>query len=116
MQISQQVEVNLRNQINTLNQETKNSKHELYKSHRQNDELQSKLVFYIGNGVCWKRGLIGFLGFRLHNLVTTKQADKQNITSLEKKLIDEKKQRNILDNQLQSLKKSCKKNEELINK
>lgn len=54
--------------------------------------------------------------YRLHNLVTTKQADKQNIASLEKKLIEEKKQKNILDNQLQNLKKSCKKNEELVNK
>lgn len=49
---------------------------------------------------------------RLHNLVTTKQADKQNIANLEKNLAEEKKQRNSLVSQLQSLKKSCKKNEE----
>ncbi|XP_065218101.1 macoilin-like [Planococcus citri] len=93
LQISQQVEVNLRNQINTLNQDTKNSKHELYKAHRLNDELQSKL----------------------HNLVTTKQADKQTIVNLEKSLAEEKKQRNSLLSQLQNLKKSCKKNEEAKN-
>lgn len=46
--------------------------------------------------------------FRLHNLVTSRQQDKQNIIGLEKKLNEEKKIRNGVEAQLNSERKAKK--------
>ena len=45
---------------------------------------------------------------RLHNLVTSRQQDKQNISSLERKLNDEKKLRSGIESQLNSERKAKK--------
>lgn len=50
----------------------------------------------------------GFFFFRLHNLVTSRQQDKQNIIGLEKKLNEEKKIRNGVEAQLNSERKAKK--------
>ena len=48
------------------------------------------------------------LYFRLHNLVTCRQQDKQNLTSMEKKLQDEKKAKTAVEQQLAQEKKAKK--------
>lgn len=45
---------------------------------------------------------------KLHNLVTARQQDKQNMTLLEKKLIEEKKQKALLETQFAAERKAKK--------
>lgn len=69
---------------------------------------KKKLRKYLagGNDISFKASCIVF--FRLHNLVTSRQQDKQNIIGLEKKLNEEKKIRNGVEVQLNSERKAKK--------
>lgn len=49
--------------------------------------------------------------FRLHNLVTSRQKDKEALASMERKLSDEKKARSAVEQQLAAERKA-KKNED----
>ena len=46
--------------------------------------------------------------FRLHNLVTSRQQDKQNIAMLEKKIIEERKLKTSIETQLAAERKAKK--------
>lgn len=86
LQTSQQCEQELRVQIHSLVMGERSVKNELAQLQRDNENLQNKL----------------------HNLVTARQQDKHTIGQLEKKLQEEKKARNLLDNQLNAERKNKK--------
>lgn len=46
--------------------------------------------------------------FRLHNLVTGRQQDRASVASMERKLADEKRAKAVIDQQLQSERKTRK--------
>lgn len=48
------------------------------------------------------------VGSRLHNLVMSRQQDKQNILALERKLLDEQKNRKLTEQQLNTEKNKKK--------
>ena len=52
-----------------------------------------------------------FFACRLHNLVTSRQQDKQNLAVLERKLAEERKTRSLTEQQL-SQERKAKKSEE----
>ncbi|XP_076179928.1 macoilin isoform X4 [Ptiloglossa arizonensis] len=71
LQSSRQVEQELRSQINTLQNGERQTKGDIQQLQHDNDQLQSKL----------------------HGLVTARQLDKQTMSSLEKRIAEERKQR-----------------------
>ncbi|XP_014606304.1 PREDICTED: macoilin-1-like isoform X1 [Polistes canadensis] len=71
LQSSRQVEQELRSQINTLMNGERQAKGDIQQLQHDNDQLQSKL----------------------HGLVTARQLDKQTMSSLEKRIAEERKQR-----------------------
>ncbi|ESO94855.1 hypothetical protein LOTGIDRAFT_232281 [Lottia gigantea] len=86
LQSSRNLEQELRSQINNLISSEKSQQSEIFQLQQDNDNLQNKL----------------------HNLVTGKQQDKQNIAILEKKLAEERKLRTSLDQQLSAERKAKK--------
>ncbi|XP_067215569.1 macoilin isoform X1 [Linepithema humile] len=71
LQSSRQLEQELRSQINTLLNGERQAKGDIQQLQHDNDQLQSKL----------------------HGLVTARQLDKQTMSSLEKRIAEERKQR-----------------------
>ncbi|XP_031829826.1 macoilin-1 [Nomia melanderi] len=71
LQSSRQLEQELRSQINTLQNGERQAKGDIQQLQHDNDQLQSKL----------------------HGLVTARQLDKQTMSSLEKRIAEERKQR-----------------------
>lgn len=49
-----------------------------------------------------------YIFYRLHNLVTSRQKDKENISALERKLLEEKKSKSALEQQLNTERKAKK--------
>ncbi|XP_050392701.1 macoilin-1 [Patella vulgata] len=86
LQSSRNQEQELRSQINNLVSGEKSQHSEIYQLQQDNDNLQNKL----------------------HNLVTSRQQDKQNIAILEKKLIEERKLRTSFEQQLAAERKAKK--------
>ncbi|KZC07268.1 PREDICTED: macoilin-1 [Dufourea novaeangliae] len=80
LQSSRQLEQELRSQINTLQNGERQAKGEIQQLQHDNDQLQSKL----------------------HGLVTARQLDKQAISSLEKRITEERKQRTACEASLLS--------------
>lgn len=83
LQSSRNTEQELRCQINSLTTTDRVNKNEVYQLRQDNESLQTKL----------------------HNLVTSRQQDKQTAQGLERKLQEEKKQRASFEQQLASEKK-----------
>ncbi|XP_033327416.1 macoilin-1 isoform X2 [Megalopta genalis] len=71
LQSSRQLEQELRSQINTLQNGERQAKGDIQQLQHDNDQLQTKL----------------------HGLVTARQLDKQTMSSLEKRIAEERKQR-----------------------
>lgn len=86
LQASRQTEQELRGQLTSLSSGERGLKVEVCQLQQDNENLQTKL----------------------HNLVTARQQDKQNIGQLEKKLIEEKKCKAQLDSQLAQERKNKK--------
>ncbi|XP_033228321.1 macoilin isoform X2 [Belonocnema kinseyi] len=80
LQSSRQVEQELRSQINTLMSGERQAKSELQQLQHDNDQLQSKL----------------------HGLVSARQMDRQTLSTLEKRVADERRQRNSCEVSLAS--------------
>ncbi|XP_043667737.1 macoilin-1-like isoform X2 [Vespula pensylvanica] len=80
LQSSRQVEQELRSQINTLINGERQAKGDIQQLQHDNDQLQSKL----------------------HGLVTARQLDKQTMSSLEKRIAEERKQRTACEASLVS--------------
>ncbi|XP_011146692.1 macoilin-1 isoform X2 [Harpegnathos saltator] len=80
LQSSRQLEQELRSQINTLLNGERQAKGDIQQLQHDNDQLQSKL----------------------HGLVTARQLDKQTISSLEKRIAEERKQRTACEASLVS--------------
>ncbi|XP_053975365.1 macoilin-1 isoform X3 [Hylaeus volcanicus] len=80
LQCSRQLEQELRSQINTLQNGERQSKGDIQQLQHDNDQLQSKL----------------------HGLVTARQLDKQAMSSLEKRIAEERKQRTACEASLVS--------------
>ncbi|KAG5317703.1 MACOI protein, partial [Pseudoatta argentina] len=80
LQSSRQMEQELRSQINVLLNGERQAKGDIQQLQHDNDQLQSKL----------------------HGLVTARQLDKQTMSSLEKRIAEERKQRNICEASLLS--------------
>ncbi|XP_043491169.1 macoilin-1 isoform X2 [Polistes fuscatus] len=80
LQSSRQVEQELRSQINTLMNGERQAKGDIQQLQHDNDQLQSKL----------------------HGLVTARQLDKQTMSSLEKRIAEERKQRTACEASLVS--------------
>ncbi|KAB7496817.1 Macoilin-1, partial [Armadillidium nasatum] len=87
---ARQTEQELRNQINNLLSNEKAMRQEMNQLHQDNDNLQNKL----------------------HNLVTARQNDRSTITSLEKKLQEERRSKQNTENQIAQLERRAKKLEE----
>ncbi|RXG53240.1 hypothetical protein Avbf_05303 [Armadillidium vulgare] len=90
LQSARQTEQELRNQINNLLSNEKAMRQEMNQLHLDNDNLQNKL----------------------HNLVTARQNDRSTITSLEKKLQEERRSKQNTENQIAQLERRAKKLEE----
>ena len=86
LQSSRQTELDLRSQLNTLLSSDRTQKAELAQLQQDNENLQTKL----------------------HNLVTARQQDKQSLSTLEKKLVEEKKAKGGLESQLATERKNKK--------
>ncbi|XP_030851191.1 macoilin-like [Strongylocentrotus purpuratus] len=86
LQASRQVESDLRNQVNSILADEIQDKEVMEQYRKDNESLQN----------------------RLHNLVTQKQQDKQNIIQLEKKVKQERDGRTSLENLLKEERKSRK--------
>lgn len=86
LQTSRNCEQELRCQINNLVIGDKSMKSELYQLRQDNENLQNKL----------------------HNLVMSRQQDKQNMVTLERKLLEEQKNRKLTEQQLTSEKNKKK--------
>ncbi|XP_014479349.1 PREDICTED: macoilin-1 isoform X2 [Dinoponera quadriceps] len=80
LQSSRQLEQELRSQINTLLNGERQAKGDIQQLQHDNDQLQSKL----------------------HGLVTARQLDKQTMSSLEKRIAEERKQRTACEASLVS--------------
>ncbi|XP_039311686.1 macoilin-1 isoform X3 [Solenopsis invicta] len=80
LQSSRQLEQELRSQINVLLNGERQAKGDIQQLQHDNDQLQSKL----------------------HGLVTARQMDKQTMTSLEKRIAEERKQRTACEASLLS--------------
>ncbi|XP_043252143.1 macoilin-1 isoform X1 [Colletes gigas] len=80
LQSSRQLEQELRSQINTLQNGERQAKGDIQQLQHDNDQLQSKL----------------------HGLVTARQLDKQTMSSLEKRIAEERKQRTACEASLVS--------------
>ncbi|CAK9805708.1 Maco1a [Anthophora plagiata] len=80
LQSSRQLEQELRSQINTLQNGERQAKSDIQQLQHDNDQLQSKL----------------------HGIVTARQLDKQTISSLEKRIAEERKQRTACEASLVS--------------
>ncbi|XP_011691855.1 PREDICTED: macoilin-1 isoform X1 [Wasmannia auropunctata] len=80
LQSSRQLEQELRSQINVLLNGERQAKNDIQQLQHDNDQLQSKL----------------------HGLVTARQLDKQTVSSLEKRIAEERKQRNACEASLLS--------------
>ncbi|KYQ57910.1 Macoilin [Trachymyrmex zeteki] len=80
LQSSRQMEQELRSQINVLLNGERQAKGDIQQLQHDNDQLQSKL----------------------HGLVTARQLDKQTVSSLEKRIAEERKQRNACEASLLS--------------
>ncbi|XP_020299554.1 macoilin-1-like isoform X2 [Pseudomyrmex gracilis] len=80
LQSSRQLEQELRSQINTLLSGERQAKGDIQQLQHDNDQLQSKL----------------------HGLVTARQLDKQTMSSLEKRIAEERKQRTACEASLVS--------------
>ncbi|XP_049831279.1 macoilin [Schistocerca gregaria] len=91
LQLSRQVEQELRSQISTLVSGEQSVKNELSQLQQDNDNLQSKL----------------------HGLVTARQSDKQTISQLERRLQEERRLRGSFEAQLTAERKA-KKAEEAV--
>ncbi|XP_035686117.1 macoilin-like [Branchiostoma floridae] len=83
LQASRQMELDLRSHINSLMQEDRITKSELSQLRMDNESLQSKL----------------------HNLVTARQKDKENLIATEKKLRAEQENKAALEKQLRDERK-----------
>ncbi|XP_070190467.1 macoilin-like isoform X2 [Littorina saxatilis] len=86
LQSSRNTEQELRIQINGLMASEKSSRSELYQLQQDNENLQNKL----------------------HNLVTGRQQDRASVASMERKLVDEKRAKAVVDQQLQAERKTRK--------
>ncbi|KAK9303236.1 hypothetical protein QLX08_005009 [Tetragonisca angustula] len=80
LQSSRQLEQELRSQINSLQNGERQAKGDIQQLQHDNDQLQSKL----------------------HGLVTARQLDKQTMSSLEKRIAEERKQRTACEASLVS--------------
>ncbi|KAL0124847.1 hypothetical protein PUN28_006599 [Cardiocondyla obscurior] len=80
LQSSRQMEQELRSQVNVLLNGERQAKGDIQQLQHDNDQLQAKL----------------------HGLVTARQLDKQTMTSLEKRIAEERKQRNACEASLLS--------------
>ncbi|XP_014204949.1 macoilin-1 isoform X1 [Copidosoma floridanum] len=80
LQSSRQVEQDLRSQINTLLSGERQAKGDIQQLQHDNDQLQSKL----------------------HGMMSTRQLDKQTISSLERRIADERRQRTACEASLAS--------------
>ncbi|XP_071564326.1 macoilin-1 isoform X1 [Temnothorax nylanderi] len=80
LQSSRQMEQELRSQVNVLLNGERQAKGDIQQLQHDNDQLQSKL----------------------HGLVTARQLDKQTMTSLEKRIAEERKQRSACEASLLS--------------
>ncbi|XP_076235922.1 macoilin-1 isoform X4 [Calliopsis andreniformis] len=80
LQSSRQLEQELRSQINTLQNGERQAKGDIQQLQHDNDQLQTKL----------------------HGLVTARQLDKQTMSSLEKRIAEERKQRTACEASLVS--------------
>jgi hypothetical protein len=83
LQSSRNTEQELRCQINSLIAADKATKSEIHQLRQDNESLQVKL----------------------HNLVTSRQQDKQTLAALERKLLEERKAKTTIEQQLQAEKK-----------
>ncbi|XP_037801983.1 macoilin-2-like [Penaeus monodon] len=90
LQASRQTEQELRNQINTLISSDKITRQEMNQLQQDNDNLQNKL----------------------HGLVTARQNDRSTISSLERRLQEERRIRTNAENQVAQLERRQKKVEE----
>lgn len=86
LQSSRQCEQDLRSQIHNISVGERSVKSELLQLQQDNESLQHKL----------------------HNLVTARQQDKQTISSLEKRVQEERKMRTLYENQLAAERKAKK--------
>ncbi|XP_076662695.1 macoilin-1 isoform X3 [Andrena cerasifolii] len=80
LQSSRQLEQELRSQINTLQNGERQAKGDIQQLQHDNDQLQTKL----------------------HGLVTARQLDKQTMSSLERRIAEERKQRTAFEASLAS--------------